>query len=154
MIKLTFLQSLVGLPLGEAENKAKEEGFEFWSLPEGAITTLLADLKIRLYHKDRVVTSTSFGDPTKVVGGDLGPVYIGNVFSTKGRGPTVTLNTKECPNAKKLKVGDSLIQGAKEAEIVGIEKFSKLLSPPIPGDNIELLLSEKLEPGEVYPNYQ
>lgn len=154
MIKLTFLQSLKGLPLEEAEDKVKEKGFEFWSLPEGTITTLLADSSVKLYHKDGVVTSAHFGDPLKVIGGDLGPVDIDDVLNIKGRGPTVTINTRECPNALKLKVGDSLIQGNKEAEIVGIENFSKLLSPPIPGDNIGLLLSEKLEPGEAYPNYQ
>jgi translation elongation factor EF-Tu-like GTPase len=100
------------------------------------------------------VTSAHFGDPLKVIGGDLGPVYIDDVFNIKGIGPKVTINTEECPNALKLKIGDSLIQGNKEAEILGIEKFSKPLSLPIPGGNIGLLLSEKLEPGEAYPNYQ
>lgn len=71
MIKLTFLKSLEGLPLEEAENKVKEEGFEFWSLPSHAIITQHADLKVRLFHEDGVVVLASFGDPTKVIEGLL-----------------------------------------------------------------------------------
>ena len=61
-------------------------------------------------------------------------------FNIKGRGKVITArldDSEECPD-----IGTRIEWKGKEYEVIAVERFMKLLSPPIPGNNIGLLVRE------------
>jgi hypothetical protein len=67
MIKQSFLDTLVGLPVAEAEKAVFLEGHEFASLPEGSARIALAvPNTVFLDYKDGKVTFVSVGNPLEV----------------------------------------------------------------------------------------
>lgn len=60
-----------------------------------------------------------------------------DVFNIIGRGLVYTVD------AGPYKIGDTVEFDGKEYEIRGIEQFMKMMSPPIPGDQMGLVVREK-----------
>lgn len=68
-IKQSFLNSLVGLELDEAQDLIKKAGLQVWLLPEGTITILLAygdTVKLWYNEETNKVVEATAGDPLQV----------------------------------------------------------------------------------------
>jgi translation elongation factor EF-Tu-like GTPase len=63
-------------------------------------------------------------------------------FTVSGRGTILTANKHDYTDEEyqQLKIGNKVIYKGETYEITGIEMYWKPISPPIPGDNIGLIV--------------
>ena len=64
-------------------------------------------------------------------------------MTIKGRGKIIIVNRFTCGDVFDAQVGDELKVDDRIYNITALDKFYKLLSPPIPGDNIGFIVKEK-----------
>lgn len=63
-------------------------------------------------------------------------------YYKQGVGKIFTVNVHDSPEVAKVKVGDVIEIDNHNWEIVGIETYTKLMYPPVPGDNYGLIVKK------------
>ena len=64
------------------------------------------------------------------------------MFNIPGRGTVYTFHRGSCSQAHEASIGDTVPIAGSRWKVMAIERYWRLMHPPLPGDNISLIVKE------------